>query len=332
MSGIRFSPKPNRANEINWQDWEDAAFEKAQAEDKPILLSISAVWCHWCHVMDETSFSDPEVINLINQRFIPVRVDNDQRPDINSRYNMGGWPTTAFLTPYGDVISGATYMPPQHLSTTLEQVSRAYGRQKEALFQRAQELRIKRQHRAYLASAGPEVDLSIVDNVSRAVAEAYDPQHGGFGVQPKFPTASAVELLLHMYQCTAEAEYRLMVERTLDNMMRGGLYDHEEDGFFRYSTARDWTVPHFEKMLEDNVGLLRLYVHSHLVTSNEEYARVASRIVDYLDGHLYDGTSGAFYSSQDADEEYYAFPLAQRLKQRPPGVDPGLLYRSQRLR
>ena len=321
VAGIRFSPRPNMAHEINWQEWGEAAFEKAQGEDKPILLSISAVWCHWCHVMDETSFSDTEVIGLINQHFIPVRVDNDQRPDINSRYNMGGWPTTAFLTPYGAVITGATYMPPQQLRGALVQVSEAYRKQKDTLFPRAQELQRRREEKASLASAGQEVDVSIVDTVLQTVVGVYDPDHGGFGSQPKFPVASTVELLLHMYQSTGDVSYRLMVETTLDNMMNGGLYDHEENGFFRYSTTADWSVPHFEKMLESNVGLLQLYLLSHLVTGNEEYAGVASRTADYLNSHLYDGASGTFYGSQDADEEYYTLPLVQRQKQKPPGVD-----------
>ncbi len=325
MNNFRFSPRPNRAHEINWQEWGEAAFEAAQAKDRPVLLSISAVWCHWCHVMDETSYSDPEVINLINQHYVPVRVDNDQRPDINSRYNMGGWPTTAFLTPHGNVITGATYMPPQQLRGALLQVSETYKKQKEALFQRAQGLQDRRRKKTALASAGPEgadeVDASIVDVVSRAVVSAYDPQHGGFGSEPKFPMSSALELLLHLYQSTGDASYLQMVEKTLDSMMDGGLYDGEEDGFFRYSTTRDWSVPHFEKMLEDNVGLLRLYLRGYLVTGNEEYAGVASGIADYLNSHLYDSASGAFYGSQDADEGYYALPLAQRREQRPPEVD-----------
>ena len=321
VTSFRFSPRPNRAHEISWQEWGVEAFDEARASDKPVLLSISAVWCHWCHVMDETSFSDTEVISLINQHYIPIRVDNDQRPDINARYNRGGWPSIAFLTPCGDVITGATYMPPQQLRTALAQVSACYKTQKSALSDRAAALRDRRQGKVALASAGAHVDASIVDNVLKAVVDAYDPRYGGFGSAPKFPMVSAVELLLHAYQSTGEARYLKMVQNTLDHMMGSGLYDHEEGGFFRYSTTRDWSVPHFEKMLEDNVGLLRLYLRSYLVTGHEEYAGVASRITDYLNGHLYDDASGAFYGSQDADEEYYRLPVAQRLKQAPPGVD-----------
>ena len=321
VAGIRFSPRPNRAHEINWRDWDQAAFELAQAEDKPVLLSISAVWCHWCHVMDETSYSDPDVINLINQHFIPVRVDSDQRPDINSRYNMGGWPTAAFLTPYGDVIAGATYMPPRQLEAALVQVADGYRGRKQDLVRQAQGLRDRRGATVTVASAGGELDDSIVDGVVKSVIDAYDPQHGGFGSQPKFPMVDAVELLLHKYRSTVDTGYREMVENTLDHMMKGGMYDHQEEGFFRYSTTSDWSVPHVEKMLGDNVGLLRIYLRSYLVTANEAYGGVASSIADYLNGHLYDAASGAFFGSQDADEEYYALPLARRGQRSSPEVD-----------
>ena len=322
MSNLRFSPRPNRAHEISWRPWGEPAFREAQADDLPVLLSISAVWCHWCHVMDETSYSDLENIRIINQRFIPIRVDSDQRPDINARYNLGGWPTTAFLTPQGEVITGATYMPPSDLKAALLHASDAYGQQKGMLLQRVQELQERRRSSSARAGDRKEPDATIVDIVSRAVAAAYDPRYGGFGTEPKFPMVSSVELLLHMYQSTGDLWYRLMVEKTLDNMMRGGLYDHEADGFFRYSTTRDWSVPHFEKMLEDNVGLLKLYVRTYLTTGNDSYASVASRIVDYLNSSLSDASTGAFYGSQDADDAYYSLSRAQRVKQRPPGVDP----------
>ena len=321
MTSMRFSPRPNSAHQISWHEWGEGAFQQAQAEDKPVLLSISAVWCHWCHVMDETSYSENEAISFINQYFIAVRVDQDQRPDINARYNMGGWPTTAFLTPHGDVISGATYMAPQQFKEALVQVSEAYSQRKEGLLQLGQELQHRRRMVVARAWAGQKVDSAIVDTVSMVLAEAYDPRYGGFGSQPKFPMVSAVELLLHAYQCTGDADSLLMAEKTLDGMMNGGLHDHQGGGFFRYATTEDWSVPHYEKMLEDNVGLLRLYLRSHLITGNDGYASVASRIVDYLNGHLYDDASGAFYGSEDADEAYYALPLVRRRERKPPGTD-----------
>ena len=325
VSGMRFSPRPNRAGEINWQEWGEPAFQKAQAEGKRVLLSISAVWCHWCHVLDETTLSDSEVIALVNRPFVAVRVDNDQRPDINSRYNMGGWPTTAFLTGDGDVITGATYMAVQEFKDALIQVSEAYSQRKDLLSQRAYGLRSKRQEKASLVSAAATADATIVDAITRAVVAAHDPDHGGFGSEPKFPMCAAVELLLHSYQLTGDAAYRLMVEKTLDKMVSGGLFDREEGGFFRYSTKKDWSAPHSEEMLEDNAALLGPYLRGSLVIDNGKYAGLASSIVDYLNGHLYDATSGAFCGSQGADEAYYALTLAQRKEQGPPVID-SILY------
>ena len=257
---MRFSPRPNRAHEIEWHPWAGAPFTRAQDEDKPVLLSISAVWCHWCHVMDETSFSDSNVIRLINRDFVAVRVDSDQRPDVNSRYNMGGWPSIAFLTPQGGVITGTTYMEPSQFAAALEQVSSSYRGGKPAVVERARKVKSKREETASSAWAGREVDATIVDTVLAALVAAYDPEHGGFGVEPRFPMVAGVDLLLHTYRSAAEPKYLHMVESTLDGMMKGGLYDREEGGFFRYSTKRDWSVPHFEKMLEDNAGLLRVYL------------------------------------------------------------------------
>ena len=215
-------------------------------------------------------------------------------------------------------------MPPRQFEAALVDVSGTYKDRKDALSRRAQEVRARRETKSVLASAGTEVDASVVDTITKTVAEAYDPDHGGFGTQPKFPMASAVELLLCQYQLTGDAGYRSMVEKTLDNMMSGGLYDNEQGGFFRYSTTRDWSVPHYEKMLEDNLNLLRLYLRGHLIMGNDQYAGVASRTVDYLNGTLYDQESSAFYGSQNADEEYYALPLADRKRLRRPGVDPVL--------
>ena len=258
---------------------------------------------------------------MINQRFVPVRVDSDQRPAINSRYNMGGWPTAAFLTPYGDVIAGGTYMTPRQMQAALVQVADGYGRRKQDLVSKAQSVRERRAAPVEVSTVGRRLDGSIVDRVVKSVVEAYDPQYGGFGSQPKFPMVDALELLLNIYRSTGNVEYKGMVENTLGRMMAGGMYDHQEEGFFRYSTTRDWSVPHLEKMLGDNVGLLRLYLRSYLATGNEEYGGVASRIAGYLNSRLHDAASGAFYGSQDANEEYYALPLAQRRQRSSPSVD-----------
>ena len=158
-TAFRFSPRPNRAAEIAWNEWGDAAFERARREGKPVLLGISAVWCHWCHVMDETSYSDDGVIRLINDNYVAVRVDNDQRPDVNARYNMGGWPTTAFLTPDGEIITGATYVPPTQMINLMRQVLQAYRGNKEALLEQAAEV-VRRREESSHPRARPDARLS----------------------------------------------------------------------------------------------------------------------------------------------------------------------------
>ena len=327
VSPFRFSPRPNQAHEIHWQEWSAAAFDRARLEDKPVLLSISALWCHWCHVMDETALSDPEVVRLANDGYVPVRVDSDQRPDVNARYNMGGWPTVALLTPEGDVIAGYTYMDASRLLTALERGAGAWARDRQTLMDRGLKARDRLAKRAGAATAAEEPDASIVDEVVEAVEAGYDREHGGFGTQPKFPAAPALDLLLHSYLVTGNGARLEMVERTLEGMARGGLYDTEEGGFFRYSTARDWSSPHYEKMLGDNLELTDLYARVYLVTGREEYRRVASGVVDYLLAHLYAKGTGMFFGSQDADEGYYAMPLEERRRRGSPAVD-GALYTS----
>src|SRR5512142_1702064 len=165
MAPFHFSPRPNRANEIHWHEWTPDSFEKAKREDRPILLGISAVWCHWCHVMDETTYSDPEVIQLVNERYIPIRVDNDERPDVNRRYNLGGWPTTAFLTPDGELLTGGTYIPPAQMNGYLTQVSDAYTHSKDQILQKVAEINGKREQSLQARATPPgRLDPEIVDN------------------------------------------------------------------------------------------------------------------------------------------------------------------------
>ncbi|MCE2405691.1 MAG: thioredoxin domain-containing protein [Dehalococcoidia bacterium] len=327
MSPFRFSPRPNQAHEIHWQEWSAAAFDLARLEDKPVLLSISAVWCHWCHVMDEKALSDPDVMGLANGSYVPVRVDSDQRPDVNARYNMGGWPTVALLTPEGDVIAGYTYMDSSRLRTALERGAAAWTRDRQTLLDRSLKARDRLAKQAAAATITEEPDASIVDEVVEAVTAGYDAEHGGFGTQPKFPAVPALDLLLHSYLVTGSGARLEMVQRTLDGMAEGGLYDVEEGGFFRYSTSRDWSAPHYEKMLRDNLDLMDLYARAYLVTGREQYRRVAVGVVDYLLAHLYAKGTGMFFGSQDADEGYYALPVKERRQRGSPGVD-GVLYTS----
>ncbi len=253
-SEFHLSPRPNRAAEIGWRPWSEAAFAEARRTDRPILLSISAVWCHWCHVMDETSYSNAGVIDLIKNEYVPIRVDNDVRPDINQRYNMGGWPTTAFLTSSGDILTGATYLPPEQMAGALRRVASYYRTNRPEIASKVLEGR-KRSGGIAARSAG-ELDASLVEAILNAVRSSYDPEYGGFGTAPKFPQTDAILLLLEQADVRGDPELRQMAVHTLEQMAGGGMYDHVEGGFFRYSTTQDWSVPHFEKMLEDHAGLV----------------------------------------------------------------------------
>ncbi len=324
---FHFSPRPNRAHEIHWRQWGPQAFQEAQAQDKPILLSLSAVWCHWCHVMDETSYSDPAVISYINEHYVPVRVDNDQRPDVNARYNQGGWPTTAFLTPDGELMAGGTYITPEAMREHLPRIAVQYGNSRDDIARKAQELR-ERRAAATVTERGA-LPPATFDNILRAVSSSYDPLFGGFGDAPKFPHTDSVDLLLYAHRRNRDPDLLHMARKTLDSMAGGGIFDQEWGGFFRYSTQRDWSEPHYEKMLEDNADLLRNFLALSRITGEESHAGAASRIVDYLETKLRDPQHGQtparrggfFYGSQDADEEFYKLPAAEREKRAEPYID-----------
>ena len=311
-SDFHFSPRPNRAGEIGWRPWSEAAFEEARRTDRPILLSISAVWCHWCHVMDETTYSNSGVIDLINTEYVPIRVDNDVRPDINQRYNMGGWPTTAFLTSSGDILTGATYLPPEQMSGALRRVASYYRTNRPEIASKVLDGR-KRAGGIAARSAG-ELDASLVDAVLNAVSSSYDPEYGGFGTAPKFPQTDAILLLLEQAQIRGDQDLGRMAIHTLERMAGGGTYDHVEGGFFRYSTTQDWSVPHFEKMLEDHAGLVSAVSLAGLTS-------ILETTTGYLDRVLRDSATGLFAGSQDADERYYSLDAAGRAAERAPYVD-----------
>jgi uncharacterized protein YyaL (SSP411 family) len=309
---FHFSPRPNRAAEIKWRPWSERAFDEARQLNRPILLSISAVWCHWCHVMDETTYSHVGVIDLINREYVPIRVDNDVRPDINQRYNMGGWPTTAFLTSSGDILTGATYMPPDQMADALTRVAGYYRTHQPEIASGVLEAR-KRSGSGVSLSAG-ELDGAIVDSILEAVKNAYDPEYGGFGNAPKFPQTDALLLVLEQAQIRSDSELRQMALHTLEQMARGGTYDHIEGGFFRYSTTQDWSVPHFEKMLEDHAGL----VNAVALAGMDDVLDSTTR---YLDTVLRDQKTGLYAGSQDADEYYYSLGPDERGPANAPFVD-----------
>ena len=320
MSEFRFSPRPNRASEIRWREWGDAPFREAALSQRPILLGISAVWCHWCHVMDETTYSDPDVIRLVNDRYVPIRVDNDKRPDVNRRYNMGGWPTTAFLTPDGEIITGGTYIPADAMRQYLEQVDAIYRDRRSEIDQRVAELRL---HEAQTRATQPgPLSRTIVDEVLSTTTRTYDPDFGGFGREPKFPQPQVLRLVLDEYRRGRDDELAAMLHRTLSAMASGGMYDHVAGGFFRYATQRDWSVPHYEKMLEDNSELLAVYAEAHRTFPDAGYDRVAADVSRWMRATLLHHDTHLFGGSQDADEHYYALDAAGRAGHAAPYVDP----------
>jgi hypothetical protein len=306
---------------VQWYPWSEAAFARAQREDKPILLDIGAVWCHWCHVLDQESYDDPEVAAIINEHFIPIKVDRDERPDIDARYQaavstisgQGGWPLTGFLTPSGRVFFGGTYFPPEDafgrpgFKRVLLSVAAHYRDNKAEAEDTAQQI----YGQLVAAAAPPRTQTEgperaqrvegLVQTAVESIGRAFDMANGGFGNAPKFPHPAAIELLLRRYDRTREDWLLTMITRTLEKMGRGGIHDQIGGGFHRYSTDARWTVPHFEKMLYDNAGLLSNYAHAFRATGSELFKAIALDTVEFLLGVLSDREHGGFFGSQDAD-------------------------------
>lgn len=317
---FRFSPRPNRAVEVQWRPWGRAALEEAARTDRPVLLNLTAVWCHWCHVMDETTYSDPELIRAINESLVPIRVDADRYPHVQDRYIAGGWPTNAFLTPTGEVLWAGTYVPPDEFRSVLNGVLAAWRDRRGQL-----EEEIERRRKALEAARSRRPPVGLVrreaaDDVVTALYDGFDARNGGFGTAPKFPNPDAVELLFTRAERLGLDQDMVMAERTLDGMLAGELWDPVDGGFFRYATAEDWTRPHYEKLLDTNAALLRAYALGASVTGREDFRRVAERTVEWVDRTL-GRPDGLWGGSQDADEEYYALDGDGRRARPAPFVD-----------
>jgi len=300
---------------IDWYEWGESAFVLAKSEDKPILLDIGAVWCHWCHVIDRESYENPSTAKIINEYFVPVKVDRDERPDVDSRYQsaisaisgQGGWPLTGFLMPDGRPFYGGTYFPPvdqggrPSFPRVLLAVADAYKNKKEELLRTADALSEAVAKAEVFAGAGGKFDLGVVDAQISSITQLFDLKNGGFGKAPKFPHASAVDLLLERYRQTGEKHLLAMAETTLEKMAKGGVYDQLAGGFHRYSVDEKWLVPHFEKMSYDNSELLKNYVHATQIVDNWRIRETAEGIVAWVNDTLSDRLNGGFYASQDAD-------------------------------
>jgi uncharacterized protein YyaL (SSP411 family) len=315
MSG---SPKSNKKETIAWREWSKEAFGDAERKGKLVLLDLSAVWCHWCHVMDQTTYSDPQVVRLVEDNFIPIRVDIDRRPDISERYNRGGFPTTAFLSGRGESIWGATYLPINDMKRIIVSILEA-NRSGEV----GEALERSRMHYLDLSAAREQknpVTASDLEDVFEDIFATYDVEHGGFGLAPKFPHPDAVELILNKYAENKDDEIKEAVVNTLRRMSEG-LYDPVEGGLFRYSVSGDWRTPHYEKMLETNLGYLRNLVHALGVIGETDFEGYARGTAKYLLRTLRDPVTGGFFGSQDADEEYYRLSADERRDRNAPSVD-----------
>jgi uncharacterized protein len=300
---------------VNWHEWGAEAFERATREDKPVLLDIGAVWCHWCHVMDRESYEDPELAKIVNEHYVAIKVDRDERPDVDSRYQaavsaisgQGGWPLTAFLTPQGKPYFGGTYFPRGDrygrpgFERVLATMAEVWKTRREEALESAESVFAAIEHGETFAGRAESLSLEIVDKVVASAVKQFDPRHGGFGSQPKFPHPSAIDLLIDVAARTGNDGARQAAMVTLEKMARGGVYDQLAGGFHRYSVDERWVVPHFEKMLYDNAGLLANYVHAFQTFVDADAARVARDIIRWLDAVMTDRERGGFYASQDAD-------------------------------
>ncbi len=301
---------------VHWHEWGEEAFARARAEDKPILLDIGAVWCHWCHVIDRESYENPEIAALINQLYVPVKVDRDERPDVDARYQaaisaisgQGGWPLTGFLTPDGRPFFGGTYFPPDDamgrpgFRRILSAVAEAYRERRAEVDRSAQTLADAVAKAESFRESRATLSPRLLDEMEDATVRQFDIRNGGFGRAPKFPHPAAIDFLAERYQASGHRHLLSVVETSLAKMARGGMYDQIGGGFHRYSVDERWCVPHFEKMSYDNAPLLANYVRAWQITGDPLFRRTAEGIIRWTGDALSEPAGrGGFYSSQDAD-------------------------------
>ncbi|MFN8471429.1 MAG: thioredoxin domain-containing protein [Anaerolineae bacterium] len=303
-------------NPVDWYPWGDEAFERARAEDKPVLLSVGYSSCHWCHVMERESFEDPTTAEIMNEFFVSIKVDREERPDVDAIYmdavqamsGHGGWPMTVFLTPNGVPFYGGTYFPPtdRHglpgFPRLLHGVAQAWQSQREGLLEQGKQVLAALDKSHLTAPSRLGLDETVLEQAFRTLGRGFDPRNGGLGTAPKFPQAMTWEFMLRMWGRTQASEAAYMTQTTLQRMADGGIYDHLGGGFHRYSVDAEWLVPHFEKMLYDNALLARLYLHGYQAFGNEQYRHVIVETLEYVRRDMMN-PEGGFYSAEDADSE-----------------------------
>ncbi len=303
-------------NPVDWYAWGPEALGKAKTENKPILLSIGYSACHWCHVMEHESFENEQIAALMNDHFVNIKVDREERPDLDHIYQaaiqmmtgQGGWPLTAFLTPDQEVFYGGTYFPPDDrygrpgFRRMLQSIAEAYHQRQADVTRSVEQIHDGLNKLATVEGDTGALTATLLENAARALANHVDMVHGGFGTQPKFPNPTNIEYLLRFWHATGNQNFLNLAQLTLDKMAQGGIYDQLGGGFHRYSTDTHWLVPHFEKMLYDNAQLLPLYLSMYQITQEPLYARVARATLDYIKREM-THPEGGFYATQDADSE-----------------------------
>ncbi|OGX05096.1 MAG: hypothetical protein A3G87_03450 [Omnitrophica bacterium RIFCSPLOWO2_12_FULL_50_11] len=302
-------------NPVDWYPWGEEAFEKARKEDKPIFLSIGYSTCHWCHVMEEESFSKPEIAKIMNETVVAIKVDREERPDVDHIYmqavmamtGSGGWPLSAFLTPDLKPFYGGTYFPPEDrwgrpgFATLLKEIAGKWKTDREKILKSSDELtKALRAHMESQTAQAETLDERTLKTAYHELGSRYDQEKGGFGSAPKFPQSYIHSFLLRYWKRSNAQDALEMADKTLTEMARGGMYDHIGGGFHRYSTDREWFVPHFEKMLYDQAILSKSYLEAYQATGHEDFARVAREIFDYVLRDM-QSLEGGFYSAEDAD-------------------------------
>ncbi|TMA11807.1 MAG: thioredoxin domain-containing protein [Deltaproteobacteria bacterium] len=303
-------------NPVDWYPWGEEAFDKAKEENKPILLSIGYSACHWCHVMEKESFESEAIAALMNEHFVNIKVDREERPDLDEIYmnavqmltGRGGWPMTVFLTPERKPFFGGTYFPPEDrhgmpgFPKILQAVAQAYRDRPQDVQKSVEQILAALNRLTEISESAEPFSPDAIQKAADQLSPAYDPDYGGFGRAPKFPNAGVFDLFLRCYRSSKERRYLEMVTHTLTKMAEGGIYDHLGGGFHRYSVDEKWLVPHFEKMLYDNAQLIRIYVDVFRITQDPIFRRVVEETLTYLLREMLH-SEGGFYSTQDADSE-----------------------------
>lgn len=313
---------PHHAPQIEWRRWDPAAFAAAAAQDRPVLLHLAAAWCHWCRVMDETTYADPEVVAMIRAEFVPVRVDVDRHPHVRDRYLAGGWPTVAFLTPAGDRLWAEAAVEPERLLRVGRGVLKGWREGRDDLMREVERERHAASARRRRGFTGI-VRRETADDVLAALQDSADPGDGGFGEPPRFPAPDAVELLMVAGLGLRNPDWLGMAERHLDGMLAGELLDREEGGFYRYALARDWLDPQPEKLLTVNAGLVRAFALGANLFGRQDWRDAVERTVAWAEAALR-LPSGLWAASQDADPEYFALDAEARTRRAAPGRDDAL--------